>query len=351
MLRRGGAVRPRIVPFSGILLSEGSRRGEPRGQPLGVRHHVRKFSLEKGFWAMTATNQRWSRLCAAIGILLILAATDRSVAADRLELRSGEVLFGKLLRYNNYEISLRLESGGLLSFRRSQVSKVRLDPLTAEETARVLGIELEGEKFELTPNADLGPLPDPALLPGTDDPGAPWPSTPDDESPAKVLVGTSSRILFAPPGGFQRGEVSSEEVLESFRDAETGAVCTVALALSQEPLSTVKRSTTQSGVSEFNSFRVVRDVEFKGPGHTGWSVEVQGQIEDVAIHQLQVFTRCGADTLILTYRTPEEHWARLKQKFHASIRSLQSAEGDSDSPRAKEELEGYFRSVPLEPLD
>ncbi|MCZ6793243.1 MAG: hypothetical protein O7J95_06480, partial [Planctomycetota bacterium] len=46
-------------------------------------------------------------------------------AHDLVELQSGEVFYGRVLRHNKSEVSIQLASGGILSFRISQVRRVR----------------------------------------------------------------------------------------------------------------------------------------------------------------------------------------------------------------------------------
>src|SRR4030095_9295547 len=54
-----------------------------------------------------------------------LAVLPRPALADRVGLETGEVFTGKILRHNEEEVSIRLETGGVLSFKWSSIRKAK----------------------------------------------------------------------------------------------------------------------------------------------------------------------------------------------------------------------------------
>ncbi len=65
----------------------------------------------------------------ALGLAALIPGTGR---ADTVVLRTGEVLSGRVLRASTEEVSIQLESGGILSFRGNRVEKVRRQNPTGE---------------------------------------------------------------------------------------------------------------------------------------------------------------------------------------------------------------------------
>lgn len=63
----------------------------------------------------------------ALGLVLtaVLAFPGELIARDTVHLKSGEVFHGRILRANRDEVSVQLESGGIVSFRASRVDRIK----------------------------------------------------------------------------------------------------------------------------------------------------------------------------------------------------------------------------------
>ena len=83
---------------------------------------------------------------------LVAALLSPASRADMVVLKTGEVFMGKVLRSNADEVSIQLESGGVLSFRSSRVERVSVpgqDPSLEKALEKVLSEKgLSGRELE-----------------------------------------------------------------------------------------------------------------------------------------------------------------------------------------------------------
>jgi hypothetical protein len=283
----------------------------------------------------------------ALGFAAAVLVTA-SLLADRVVLTSGEVLDGKVVRLHDREVSIRLHSGGVLSFRASQLRLVRLEHKNGTFSTRIYQKDERSaapsgppepppaagsgapSARKAGPPRDLVSLPPPAA--GAREAPSPRPPPQAAPPPPELLAVTAAgaitddqrRFRVVPPPGLLKAPPSpgEPEVVHSYHDPFTHTTFTVAAYSSGDPLVEIKRKVASSYSNQFNSFRVIREKQLEGTPYEGWLVEVKSELGDVAMHQMQLFARSGPDVLILTYSAAEEQWPRYHDSFQQSMDSF-----------------------------
>src|SRR2546426_6872124 len=166
---------------------------------------------------------RLSLLLVAVALPLQLATP---LAADTVVLRTGEVFSGKVLRANQEEVSIQLESGGILSFRANRVGRVRQQGRSVDGSDTIV--------YNAAPEPSLEPAPLPAAP--ASGPGAPplilrpgAPATPKEPGTTPMPKDLSSFPLHAHknsaaaiPSSPVSAPVSGNAVPSRFRDTANG---------------------------------------------------------------------------------------------------------------------------------
>ncbi len=273
-------------------------------------------------------------------IVLVAMSCPGTLLADRVELKTGEVFFGKILRADRREVSMRLQSGGILSFRRNQVALFRKNYVTSDEWI---------------PSPVL-PVDDPAFDPQAADPvdtssgGSPTPvetgSSPtpaDTEEPDDgISLGSAaeldpalvrppvedSRLRVSPPRCFLDWEPPNGSTLRRFYDPVTQAdLDIVDLGTTVETIETIKTKTSRAHARETGTgLRVLQDERVRDVAYEGWYFEFQEEIGETAIRRVWLFARGARSALLLRYSCPEEHYGEFRRPFGESIRSFSFTE-------------------------
>lgn len=288
-------------------------------------------------------------------LLLLLLNGKNLTAADRLELETGEVLAGKILRVTKSEVSIQISGGGVLSFRLSNVRRIRKYAGSGEETEEsVLVYEkpglvdkvVEGEEKEKAEKASPAVPPPQALKPPEQKPLLrPGQATPD--KPENLITDTQNGFVVMPPKGLVNWpESQSETVPLAFRDPFTHTSFTISMYPSTNSVVETKNAALRSYAEQFKIFRVLREEglkqDAKDADPKAWRVEIETRIANVTVHQLQVFARNQNKAFVLTYSVSGDHYANYQQAFEKSLESfrfLEPAEKPAPAPAAAAALE------------
>jgi hypothetical protein len=274
--------------------------------------------------------------------LFILAFTmagtlgGRVFAADRLELKTGEVFYGKILRHSDKEVSIELASGGVLSFRMESVKRVRKESSDWEEEEAV--DDKKREPPPLPPVPPPVPVKQPPPVPVSPPPelpdAPPVEKRPEVEDEENVVADSIRGFAVATPRGFVSWpEAQSPSVPLAVRDAIAQSSFTISTYPSEDSVLDIKRNAIRSYTEQFKIFSVHRDEKIeKGP--TGaepeaWLIEIQSRLGEVTVWQLQLFTKREGEVFILTYSATEDMYEKSKESFEKSVgtfRFLERAE-------------------------
>ncbi|MGQ9590532.1 MAG: hypothetical protein ACUVYA_09605 [Planctomycetota bacterium] len=261
--------------------------------------------------------------------LLIACLSARAMAWDRVELRSGEVLEGRLLRLGEGEVSIELASGGNVTFRLSVVRAVR-----RANPDGVSAVVYSADEAEGGPGGRPSQISSEARW---DSVGHEEPLRPHSAKPsrAETLLGAAVRVprrgfSVAPPRSLAPWpEGESPSVPVAYRDPATQATFTASTRASSDPIEEVKQAAVRGYGDRFPSFHVVRDERLEPPGAqeaSAWVVEIEGKAAGAAVRQLQVFLKNGPTIVTLTYSCALEHFKRLSEAFLASVDSFRFEE-------------------------
>lgn len=273
----------------------------------------------------------------ALAVVLITLAQAR---ADRVELRTGEVLVGKILRHNEDEVSIRLATGGVLSFKWNVIQRIRKGTETYENSQDlpppVAPTDRPSVKKKTAPERTAAPRPSPSA------PGAaprepsgvktvpPRTLPADHPEPVENSITDEERgFSVAPPKGLvPRPESRSEVVPLAFVDPFTRASFTVSAYPSTDTVLQVKKSTLRSLTDNFSVFRVLRDEKLRRDGKDvepeAWVVEVESKVGTTSIRQIQVFTRTDRCVVILSYSATLDSFPNHEAAFARSVLSFRA---------------------------
>lgn len=274
------------------------------------------------------------------------------MCADRLELMSGDVFSGKILRLNDQEVSIQLYSGGIMSFRLSGVRSVRQVSRSGDVSRVLFERSSRRGPLSLTPEPapdPSGALPLPARLPGTGPAegtggsGAettpdPPPSAGSEESPTPGTTTPAGRrsedeledpdygySLF-PPRDFVAWQEAASDNLRAYKDPITLTSFTIATYPSADAVKKIVDNAVRTYSERYSTFHVVRNDELDVPGarkeRAARILEVEGRIGSIAVRQLQLFATNRDGTIVLTYSATNENYPRFSVLFEESIRSF-----------------------------
>jgi len=283
--------------------------------------------------------------------LLLWLLVPASAWGDRVELTTGEVLSGTILRLNQNEVSIKLGSSAILSFRMSAVHSIRKTSPDGEQSALVF------HRIQNRKAASSEAQPDPKAPPPTarsvpystsqpppdkrprqpvtaDGPSAkkapPLATTPAPKDPDLVdpeVTDPIYRVAVSPPKGFVRcPQEESSHVILVYKDPFTSASFTVSGYLSNEPIVDIKRGALRVTTQQSKSFHVLRDEKLERAEVEGqpeaWLVEFKSRIATFNVRQLQVFTKNDTNAVILTYSAAEDSFAKHSPAFQRSLLSF-----------------------------
>ncbi len=319
----------------------------------------------------------------ALGMLLVPSV--QLAAADTVFLRTGEVLHGRVLRASEEEVSIQLDSGGILSFRAGRVDKVRQYKPGAS-TADVIVYNQKGPIEEGRPPTPSGAPPTNGNLlggtrersgtesgPGTPRGGEAKPSASEISSfplhSQKLAVGATeagdgrrvalerfrdaaSGYSVVPPLGFVpwTDDTRPRQVLRAFKEPTTHANFTITAHDSSEGLDQIKTQLVNLIRGKAQVLKESR-CEIPGPagGFPGWLIEMEHSLEQTKVRQLQLIVKSGKRTFFVTCSAAENHYGDLSIPFEDSLGSFRIDTGDGtpasavDPENLPTDLQSYLR--------
>lgn len=283
---------------------------------------------------------RISRLRAGyLALLVALLVGSLAQGLDRVELKTGEVFYGKILRLHEKEVSLCLSSGGVLSFRSERIQRVRVDgdPERSEQWERLTGRREDPPAKErpptqplTTPSREPASIGDKVVVPASD-----ASASADAKGSARTTKAAADGALedrergfaITPPRDYKAWpEAESAAVPLARRDPVTQASLTISTYPSPDPITTVKTATIRAYMEQFKVFWVERDetVEIEGAAGSepAWLVETRSRLGDLSLYQVQVFLKRGQEVFIVTYSGGESFWAAQRADVTKSLKSF-----------------------------
>ncbi len=312
----------------------------PGGFPKAPSPPASKAPKHAPFW----------RIALVLGLVVLAVPLMGAPTRDKIELKTGDVFYGKILRFEKAEISIQLESGGIISFRTNQIHKLRwksrpklLDhPLEEyeEDFLREIDARTTQPPHRLVKESRSKPEEkDPPSQPATQRPPASAPSpaatdpAPSEALDSPVANGVTGRSIVdpkhgfsvSPPGGFIKTQADKEsDIVLSFRDPLTQASFIVAAYPIDASVVEIKEKVTRSYTGRIQGCKVERDEKVSGTNYTGWLVElkIKSRLGNITVQQLQLFVRSKDEVLVLTYSTSEQLWRHYKDSYQTSLSSL-----------------------------
>ena len=269
-------------------------------------------------------------------LLLLGVFCFGTLFADRIELKTGEVFFGKILRANRREVSMQLDNGGVLSFRMTQVGYFRKNFVASDEWSPVLVIDdanLDGfvvqdfddTSFQGSPSTPVD-LRDPdgtAIKPAGD----------LNRALVRPAIQASRGFRVSPPRDFLDWENSDGSAVKRFYDPVTQARLDITdLGPRKASLESIKTKITRVRAADATPGReVLKDQQVRDARYEGWYFEFQEAAGGSSTHQIWLFAKGKHGVLLLKYSCPEEHYEEFRRSFAESIRSFSPTEtGDFD---------------------
>ncbi|MBI4584476.1 MAG: hypothetical protein HY717_10685 [Planctomycetes bacterium] len=250
-------------------------------------------------------------------------------------MKSGDLFYGKVLRANKEEVSIKLGSGGIISFKASQVYRVRRW-LKDKDMPEV--IFYNEERIQ---EPDPG-LTQPRVVPPAPPSPRPSESEPIQEektaivAPAKpaqepLVIRELSKWgwSFKPPTGFEiQSARGASEIVEAWSDPKTqsaivfSAVRTFnASAVAMEKYRELKLKEWSEGgkAPTFRDKPIQRGGE---GGYKGWILELERPAPGKPIHELHLFVQGGDAIFLLSFRAPISEYPTLALSFEESLQSF-----------------------------
>jgi hypothetical protein len=275
-----------------------------------------------------------------------------SILGDTVVLKTGEFFSGKVLRMNADEVSIQLESGGILSFRLNRVEQIRRlgtveygkeNPMAkeSEQDPRAPGDSMKSvpftplsEKPSRAANADGSR---PAGRREKDDgkasrnagllSGFPLHSKKDpsvSDSSARV-VDSEKGYSIVPPGGFKSwSDQKLPPMIRGFMDPATQSNLTISTYDSDESLERIKNGIA-SLLKQHSGAKILKESRrtMPGPhGYTGWVLSIQAVVGETAVHQLQLLAKDGHRAFVVTYSSSAKYYPSFAQAFEQSLESF-----------------------------
>jgi hypothetical protein len=286
---------------------------------------------------MMRTARGWGlAIVAAIG-----TSAARPAAADMVVLKTGEVFYGQILRATSEEVYIKLESGGVLSFRANRVERINERGKEASLESAVQKGMGEGAP----PRTDRQPPSSKDEATAAEAPGDPvFPvhasAGPDARSaqdrtagkgiePRQVQVDGSSLRLppgfrCEPPGGASPAAGEARKGPALFRHKATGAE--ISAEWSSSSLEKARESLARLAAA--HGGKVVREVRRSLPGSKGVTARTLTVAHDSkGIKEIHVLAEKGERVFRLTLRAADTDLPRLSMDFEECVDSLRIEEG------------------------
>jgi hypothetical protein len=298
-----------------------------------------------------------------IGLFILAVASPPcfgEARADTVILRTGEIFSGTILRANREEVSIQLDSGGVMSFRSQRVERVvKRGSVIQYNQSPVKGpakkaepAEGEGEGLPLTtvrpPPSELSGFPLHAEKP--DSAGAPKAA---EQMPSRFTDPAEGYSLTTPPG-FRSWNSDLPLVQRAFRQPGVLANLTIAFHETEENLEAIKNDILKL-LSRRGNVKLIRQLPQAVSGARngeGWLLEMDDSSGTVSVRQLQLLTKKGRKFYAITYSAAANHFPRLVPGFEASARSFrfEPRAGGAAEPEQDEippEIQAYLRKQPI----
>lgn len=293
---------------------------------------------------------RTGRLLTVLALLCVLMVipVSRATATDSLLLRTGELFSGTVLRITRREVSIQLASGGILSFRRSQVQTIRRW-LPGELTPEVIELDDNGDgptpstpsnppSFRPYPGSiPIVPSPPPITRISPSTPGVPaqlvarTPEVPVQVSviPARPGDNTEGPVWsIKAPQGFERiGRRDPDEILRSWVEPISQAAVLLAHYEVEVSAEEFKKQllATYPGTQRPHLHRDLplnRDGE---GGYRGWIVELEQVLGGSSVRQLHLYAKSSSGVFVLRCTAPSTIYSALSSSFEESLHSFRIA--------------------------
>jgi hypothetical protein len=287
-----------------------------------------------------------------VGAMAVVASPLR-VLADRIELASGEIFTGKVLRVNDHEVSIQLGGGGIISFSLSAVRSIRRSADGEEES--ILVYENPSEKTKEDPPESSPPtaVSAPARSNERTSPSVegtapkvgdakPPPRPAESRTPEEPTTVDAGELSFHLPQGFLPWPSGkSSTIAQAFRDPVSRSSLTIASYDTEDSPDEIKRNVLRACADKFKTFHVVRDDPLEVPGAPAASgarvLEVECRIGNILIRQTQVLLRSHDKALVLTYSTAGDVAENGRRSIEQSLRSIRLSHPEPEpAPRAPE---------------
>ncbi len=275
----------------------------------------------------------------AAGLLVLaLRAAPNVHGADRVDLLSGDVFYGQVLKETDDEVAIQLASGGVLTFKRSGVRHVRRasEDLPEDSIAPTTNLNT-GQPREKKPTHSLKrPQLESAVLPEAQIQPAPAIPSLRTDAPETLLTLEPLRLAISPPRGFrQRSEEKGADTDLSYWDPATGATFTLSSQKSPEPVEDLKKKALEACSKLFSGYTILRNERLKKSDKEAkperWIVESECQSDKEFFCRIQVFAKRNDELFVLTYVTPRQNYEAHRASFEKSLDSLRFLEPAEDA--------------------
>ncbi len=279
---------------------------------------------------MTAGIRSFTRAAVMVAALLLslLVSSAHAAEKDTVLLVTGELLAGKVLRMNEKEVSIKLQSGGIITFKSNHVSKIR---------RWVPGRDMpEVVIFDTQPPRDVDSGSD--SRPGSGDVPVLRPMIGGDVIQA-VKHEAPRDWYFEPPPGFEVAPPDKHPEAERvWIDPVVQAKVVLSAHSVQAATPEQLRLSTIAELGALKDTRIVRDqaLERGGDGgYRGWILELEHTVTGRPVRQIELYTRARNRTFVLSYTCPIADYPSLARFFEESLESfrmISPIETSKDAP-------------------
>jgi len=271
-------------------------------------------------------------------------------------LRTGEIFSGTVLRANRDEVSIQLDSGGVMSFRSQRVERVIRRGAVIEYNAPVAA-----KPPGAAEGANKGPASESSRPPPSELSSFPLHAEMPDPS-GDPKAGPASGTRFSDsgegysltlPARFRPWDANLPLVQRAFRNAGQMANLTISLNETEESLEDIKNGIVKL-LAKRSGVKLVRQSPHPVLGAKngeGWILEVDDSSAAVSVRQVQLLTKKGRKFFVITWSASSRDFAALAKVFEASARSfrfeVKSDDAEAEKEEIPEELQAYLRKKPV----
>ncbi len=270
-------------------------------------------------------------------LLLLGVFCCGTLIADRIELKTGEVFFGKILRANRREVSMQLDSGGVLSFRMTQVGYFRKNFVVSDEWSPVLMIDdenLDGFVVQDFDDTSFQGSPSTPVDWRGPDGTAIKPAGDLNRALVRPAIQASRGFRVSPPRDFLDWENPDSSAVKRFYDPVTQASLDIPdLGPRKASLKSIQTKITRADAADGNPEReVLKDQQVRDTRYEGWYFEFQEAAGASSTRQIWLFAKGKHGVLLLKYSSPVEFFGEFRRSFAESIRSFSPEEARDVEP-------------------